>query len=226
MPFSGDPGVAPRGEEHRISACLSHVAAAGAARGAKGNGEAQEAIRGNKLSEAAMHAPGEERRDPKNQQPPEKKQLSTHKQKQSNLHSHIRSFNSTQMHHHHHNSASPSIPCKIKSKSKNKIQHAPQRLFSLPLPLLPLSSSVQPGNIPTKHSPLFTTTTTTSHPNSHTPQQNNCNNSLPPTHPPSATHSLSTTIYSTHSPQIHQLQKHSYKSPQHSSFHLPRQSKG
>jgi hypothetical protein len=65
MPFSGDPGVAPRGEEHRISACLSHVAAAGAARGAKGNGEAQEAIRGNKLSEAAMHAPGEERRDPK-----------------------------------------------------------------------------------------------------------------------------------------------------------------
>ena len=57
---------------------------------------------------------------------------------------------------------------------------------------------MQPGNIPTKHFQLLTTTT--SHPNSHTPPTQQLQQQLLPTHP-------QVTHYLTQSPQIHQLDR-------------------
>lgn len=171
--------------------------------------EARESIRGSKLSEAAMRAPGEERRDPKKSATARKSSsVLINKNKTTCTHTFVHSTPLKCI------ITTPPDHQSLDSKKRRKIQHAPETLFP------PLSFSVQPGNIPTKHFQLLTTTT--SHPNSHTPQHNNCNNSHPPTPQP-------LTIYHyllTHSPQIHQLD-HTLVNPQTTqAFTSPRRSKG
>ena len=120
MPFSGDPGVAPRGGRAQDICLLKSRRCS--RRGARGQREweAQEAImRKQALGGSNARTWRGEEGPQKYQQPPHKSSSVLTKQKNKNsLHSHtFGSFNSTQMHHHH--SASPSIPWRTKTKIKN-----------------------------------------------------------------------------------------------------------
>ena len=149
--------------------------------------ESRESIRGSKLSEAAMRAPGEERRDPKKSATARKSSsVLINKNKTTCTHTFVHSTPLKCI------ITTPPDHQSLDSKRTEEKSNLLQRLFSLPLPLPPLSFSVQPGNIPTKHFQLLTTTT--SHPNSPTQQLQQ----LPPTHPsatqylPLSTHSFPT----------------------------------